>query len=58
MSQERSDPQDPRLIRGACSLKPFDAVLHALVCSDNRAVHLVARPTFVWKGRLESIFKV
>jgi glycosyltransferase involved in cell wall biosynthesis len=46
-----------RLIRGAYRQKPFDYAIYTLADSDERVVHHVEHPTFVWKGRLESIFK-
>ncbi|HEY3862486.1 MAG TPA: glycosyltransferase family 2 protein [Verrucomicrobiae bacterium] len=46
-----------RLARGAYRQKPFDYSIYTLAAPRERSVHHVARPTFVWKGRLKSIFK-
>lgn len=46
-----------RLIRGAYRQKPFDYAIYTLATPNNRVAHHVEHPTFVWKGRLESLFK-
>jgi len=46
-----------RLINGAYRQKPFDYAIYTLTGSNGRVVHQVERPTFVWKSRLESLFK-
>jgi glycosyltransferase involved in cell wall biosynthesis len=46
-----------RLIRGAYRQKPFDYAIYTLAGSNGRVAHHVQHPTFVWKGRLESLFK-
>jgi glycosyltransferase involved in cell wall biosynthesis len=46
-----------RLAVGAYRQKPFDYAIYTLAGSNHRVMHHVERPTFIWKGRLESIFK-
>jgi len=46
-----------RLIRGAYRQKPFDYAIYTLNGPNNRVAHHVERPTFIWKGRLEPLFK-
>jgi glycosyltransferase involved in cell wall biosynthesis len=46
-----------RLLRGAYRQKPFDYAIYTLAGSNGRVVHHVEHPTFVWKERLESLFK-
>jgi glycosyltransferase involved in cell wall biosynthesis len=46
-----------RLFRGAYHQEPFDYAIYTLASPDARVVHHVERPTFVWKGRLESLFQ-
>jgi glycosyltransferase involved in cell wall biosynthesis len=45
-----------RLIHGAYRQKPFDYAIYSSTRPEARVVHHVARPTFVWKARLKSIF--
>jgi glycosyltransferase involved in cell wall biosynthesis len=46
-----------RLVRGAYRQKPFDYAIYTLAGSNGRVAHHVEHPTFIWKGRLESLFK-
>lgn len=46
-----------RLLRGAYRQKPFDYAIYTLTSPDQRTIQHVERPTFVWKGRLNSVFK-
>jgi glycosyltransferase involved in cell wall biosynthesis len=46
-----------RLLRGAYRQKPFDYAIYTLADANSRVVHHVEHPTFVWKGRLESLFQ-
>ena len=46
-----------RLVRGAYRQKPFNYAIYTLASSNARVEHRVERPTFVWKGRLESLLK-
>jgi glycosyltransferase involved in cell wall biosynthesis len=46
-----------RLVSGAYRQKPFDYAIYTLAAPNNRVAHHVEHPTFVWKGRLESLFK-
>jgi GT2 family glycosyltransferase len=46
-----------RLARGAYRQKPLDYAIYTLACPDRRVVQHVERPAFLWKGRLEPIFK-
>ena len=46
-----------RLLRGAYRQKPFDYAIYTLASASDRVVHHVEHPSFIWKGRLESLFK-
>jgi glycosyltransferase involved in cell wall biosynthesis len=46
-----------RLIRGAYRQEPFDYAIYTLAGSNGRVAHHVKHPTFVWKGRLQSLLK-
>jgi len=46
-----------RLLLGAYRQTPFDYAIYTMDGANGRSWHHVERPTFVWKGRLESIFK-
>ena len=45
-----------RLFGGIYRQKPFDYAIYTQASPDQRVVHHVAHPTFVWKSRLESPF--
>jgi glycosyltransferase involved in cell wall biosynthesis len=46
-----------RLVRGAYRQKPFDYAIYTLAGANGRVAHHVEHPTFVWKGRLNSLFQ-
>ena len=46
-----------RLLRGAYRQKPFDYAIYTMDGTNGRVTHHVERPTFIWKGRLKSLFK-
>ena len=46
-----------RLIRGAYRQGPFDYAIYTLGGANGRVVHHVEHPTFLWKGRLNSLFQ-
>jgi glycosyltransferase involved in cell wall biosynthesis len=47
-----------RLLRGAYRQKSFTYAVYTIDGGEKRMVHHVKRPTFLWKGRLEPVFKV
>jgi glycosyltransferase involved in cell wall biosynthesis len=46
-----------RLIRGAYRQEAFDYAIYTLGGANGRVVQHVEHPTFVWKGRLNSLFE-
>jgi glycosyltransferase involved in cell wall biosynthesis len=47
-----------RLISGAYKQKPFDYSIYTLDSQEARVVHHVEHPTFVWRSRLNFMFKI
>jgi glycosyltransferase involved in cell wall biosynthesis len=45
-----------RLLGGVYRQEPFDYAIYTLASPEKRVTHHVERPSFVWKGRLESAF--
>jgi len=46
-----------RLVAGAYRQKPFDYAIYTLAGPNDRVIHHVKHPTFLWKARMPSLLK-